>query len=674
MIIKSLKLVDFGAFRSDHIIDLMPREKYGKKRPIVLFGGLNGAGKTTILDAVRLALYGRQAIGRNINQSDYDRYLQEAIHKSSHLLVNPDSASVSLEFIYSRLGKVSTYTVTRSWSASKSQIKENLELLCDGQLLSEISHDQTQSFLNELVPIGVSDLFFFDGEKIKSLAEEEGNKALGESLYRLLGLDLIERLRSDLAIYCRRYQAEHGSSDALSQLVEYQTVYANHLATIEKKQKDLAELTISIEHHENKLIEKEDNFSAHGGAWALTRSQNTSRQQDLEKRRKEIEDNLREELADVYPFTLITQLLGEVQKQLDKEQQLMKWQAAETIMKKRKAKFIAALQRALSGVKGDLLNSKLESAFAILLAPPGDVQDIKIIHDVSESAYLQIQTLIRSITTDAQNKINIIKMSLEEVERELLGLQRQLERTPTEEAVSGLLQAIKEEQSVIATLKERKRALIEEMQRIVKDSIDTLRKARKLEEKSVDSGQLSANIHMAAGTRQLLEEFVKKIRIDKLRALEVAFEKAFSRLARKEDMLLRAKIDPNTFDVELIGRKDRIIQKRKLSAGEKQIYAIAMLEALAQTSGRHLPVIIDTPLGRLDSKHRGKLVDNYFPKASHQVIILSTDTEVDKKFYTDLSPSISHAYSISYNEEEGASEFSQEYFWKESQKELSHAS
>ena len=352
MIIKSLKLIDFGAFRSEHVIDLEPREKYGKKRSIVLFGGLNGAGKTTILDAVRLALYGRQAIGKNVSQSDYDCYLLEAIHKSPHLLVNPDSASVSLEFVYSRLGKVSTYTVTRSWSASKGHIKENLELLCDGKPLSEISRDQAQSFLNELIPIGVSDLFFFDGEKIKSLAEEEGNRALGESLYRLLGLDLIERLRSDLAIYNRRFQAEHGSSDILSQLEEYRSVFDNLAAHLEKKQKELGELTNSIGHHEKKLIEKEEEFAAHGGAWAMNRAQNTTRQQMLDNLRKEIENSLREELASVYPFTLVPQLLTQIEEQLETEQLLKSWQAAETIINKRKSKFLTALRKTVKNVGG----------------------------------------------------------------------------------------------------------------------------------------------------------------------------------------------------------------------------------------------------------------------------------------------------------------------------------
>ncbi len=674
MIIKSLRLIDFGAFRGEHIIDLEPREKYGKRRPIILFGGLNGAGKTTILEAIRLALYGKQAIGKNISQGDYEQYLQDAIHKSSHLLVKPDSASVSLEFIYSRLGNVSIYTVTRSWFATKSQVKENLQLLRDGQQLTEISNDQTQSFLNELIPIGVSDLFFFDGEKIKSLAEDEGNRALGDSLYRLLGLDLIERLRSDLTIYSRRFHAEHASSDVLAQHEQYQAAYNNHFTVLDKKRKDLGELANAIQHHEKNLREIEEKFSAHGGAWAVNRNQNTLRQQELEKQRKEIENSIREELAGLYPFTLVPDLIGDIENQLVKEQQIKQWQAARTVLQKRKSEFIETLQKKLPGISRRKLQGELKKAFSVLLALPNNMKDITILHDVSGSSYLQIQSLLKSIKSDAPKKTSALKTKLESIEIELANLQLQLERTPAEDAVLSLFQALKEEQETIATLKERRRALIEEIQGMIRDTLDTIRKAKKLEEKTISTSQLTANIHLAAIIRKLLEDFIKKIRVEKLHELESTFERAFSRLARKEDMLLRATIDPDTFDVELIGKNDKIIQKKKLSAGEKQIYAIAMLEALAITSGRRLPVIIDTPLGRLDSKHRSNLVDNYFPKASHQVIILSTDTEVDKKFYDDLNPSISHAYSLNYSEEDGASTLSQEYFWKESQKELSRAS
>ena len=77
-----------------------------------------------------------------------------------------------------------------------------------------------------------------------------------------------------------------------------------------------------------------------------------------------------------------------------------------------------------------------------------------------------------------------------------------------------------------------------------------------------------------------------------------------------------------------------------------------------------LPVVVDTPLGRLDSDHRTKLIENYFPNAGHQVILLSTDTEVDQGLFEKLSPSISHTYHLEYQHDEGKTSFKEEYFWR----------
>lgn len=146
---------------------------------------------------------------------------------------------------------------------------------------------------------------------------------------------------------------------------------------------------------------------------------------------------------------------------------------------------------------------------------------------------------------------------------------------------------------------------------------------------------------------------------------------SFERLSRKDDIELHVDIDPKTFTVKLTGNNGRVIDKNDLSAGEKQIYAISILEALARTSGRNLPIIIDTPLGRLDSVHRKNLINNYLPHASHQVIVLSTGTEVDEAFYADLSSNISHAYKLDYSSKTGATVASEGYFWRATQQEVS---
>jgi DNA sulfur modification protein DndD len=204
----------------------------------------------------------------------------------------------------------------------------------------------------------------------------------------------------------------------------------------------------------------------------------------------------------------------------------------------------------------------------------------------------------------------------------------------------------------------------ENAKRSLRDAMESLRRLRDLDQKYSKSMSHDQGIELAANTRAMLSDFAELTKQRKLAILEQEFIKSFSKLARKDDMDILAKICPKTFNVTLFDKNGKDINKKKLSAGEKQIYAIAMLEALGRTSGRNLPIIIDTPLGRLDSKHRTKLVKNYFPTASHQVLILSTDTEIDEGFYRDLSPEISHAFSVDYDSSEGNSTFNEGYFWR----------
>jgi len=207
VIIKQLVLRNFRVFRGEHVIDLAPRNREHEvhDRPIVLFGGLNGAGKTSILTAIRLALYGRLAFDQSMQQQDYIDQLTSLIHNGVSQAQRPDESSIELTFTYNKGGKESEFTVTRSWKRGK---KDKLSLVQDGELLNELNYEQCQGFLNELIPHGVADLFFFDGEKIAELAEDESGNILRTAVRRLLGLDLISKLRSDLAIFTKRQHAK----------------------------------------------------------------------------------------------------------------------------------------------------------------------------------------------------------------------------------------------------------------------------------------------------------------------------------------------------------------------------------------------------------------------------------------------------------------------------------
>jgi DNA sulfur modification protein DndD len=212
--------------------------------------------------------------------------------------------------------------------------------------------------------------------------------------------------------------------------------------------------------------------------------------------------------------------------------------------------------------------------------------------------------------------------------------------------------------STEATLKARQDEL-----KLLRGRLVTLeRERRRLLDEQAGSATTKHRAELATRAAQALADYERRLLEHKLSQLRGEFVRRFNHLARKGDLIADVSIDPSTFAATLIDRDGREIPKASLSAGEKQVYAIAMLWALAGTSGRPLPMIIDTPLARLDSEHRANLVERYFPAASHQVILLSTDTEVDDRLMEDLRSSVSHAYRLDYDPVTGRTVASHGYF------------
>jgi DNA sulfur modification protein DndD len=145
-----------------------------------------------------------------------------------------------------------------------------------------------------------------------------------------------------------------------------------------------------------------------------------------------------------------------------------------------------------------------------------------------------------------------------------------------------------------------------------------------------------------------LAEFRNALITKKIKEVEAEVTSCFNLLSRKR-IERSIGINPTTFQVSIKDNHSRQISKSELSAGEKQIYAISVLWALARVSGRPLPMIIDTPLARLDRDHRELLGQRYFPHASHQVIILSTDSEIDAEFIPLLGNSIARSYELAFD-------------------------
>jgi DNA sulfur modification protein DndD len=661
MIIKKLILTNFRVFQGTHEIELEPRESKNGSRPIILFGGLNGAGKTSILTAIRLALYGRLAFDDLHQNQDYIDHLSSLIHNGVSLSQQPNDAAINLTFSYNKEGEESEFSVIRSWERGK---KDRLVLLQNNEPLSELNYEQCQGFLNELIPHGIADLFFFDGEKIASLAEDESGKILQTAVRRLLGLDLVAKLRNDLTIFLKRQSVDAFGSrlqdqikelDEKGQLLGKSAENFRYAADLKKLSTDL--IAADIRKHEGLL-------SAQGGAFARTKAQEQNRVDQLLKDQSQLEKTIRHELEGALPYTLAPKALSTLFKQLDAESAVKTSRS----FSKELDTFMSELVKSNSFGSTEIKDSAIAAINIQLTAYLNRLPAGEVLLDISER---ELGTLHQAVYSEgAASRLRFEKacISLNEVETSLDQAASNIERAPDDEQLLEVFQTIRELDTKHQEALTEYKSLLEKARQALQQQLDCARQLQKLHDKERSQYGSTTAVSNAKNTLAMLDKYAEALTLARVRKLEKLFEDAYHRLARKDDLQINAQINPQTFDVELVDDQGIAINRKLLSAGEKQIYAIAILEALAKTSGRQLPVIIDTPLGRLDSHHRDKLIENYFPSASHQVVLLSTDTEINEHyFFRKLAPHTSHAYQIVFNSASKSASLQAGYFWDESQ-------
>lgn len=653
MILERLTLCDFRAYHGVHEIELGSRAKYGVERPIVLFGGLNGAGKTTLLLAIKLALYGRHALGMGTSKAVYTKFIRGCIHSSPKALVQPNSAYVELAFVYGKLGRRVVYVVRRSWYDDGRNIHESLSLVEDGKPRRGLSAEACQGFLNELVPIGVSELFFFDGEKIAELAEDDSGSTLGDAVDRLLGLDLVERLRSDLRVYMLRSESKGAGKDVAADIERLQRDY-DDLKT------ELAERRIALDAAQgerDELVAKRDRLeirlTERGGDWGMSRQAQRTRAKDLAEALKRDERDLRDVLAGPYPLSLAADVLAEALEAAATELLSLSHTEANELLRKFAATLKGQVDEATQTVVDDVLVDALQ--------PERDADEGG---DLSRHTFGRMEHTVHHAIPEAVRRVERIAAAVASTKDALDTVTLRIEQAPDEAVLAAEFAQLASLNEKITAAGAEVAVLERELKSGYAKAIELARSLRDKHRALAAQQEMERPLEYANGTRELLKDFRRINAERKIHQLEDEFAVAFRRLARKDDIVAKASIDPRTFTVKLMDADGGEIEKSQLSAGEKQIYAIAMLEALGRTSGRRLPVVIDTPLGRLDSHHRSNLVKHYFPIASHQVILLSTDTEVDETFYRELSPYVSHAFEIRYDDQDHSASVREGYFWR----------
>ena len=353
------------------------------------------------------------------------------------------------------------------------------------------------------------------------------------------------------------------------------------------------------------------------------------------------------------PFAFVPTLCEQLQAQLIEEAEIERRESA---------------YRALEELLGQPEDKELRSTIATRLREQfgnyNKGEDSKRRHSLPLAEIEQLLNWLNLCLTKVPEQFLELGRELEESNRQLEQVETDLARVPSDEVLKPLMQKLSSLQQQLGGLQKELQNTAAEIKSLEYRLNTVARRLDQLHESRRDSQAELRRTQLVSDVRLVLNNYSDLLTERKVDALTKAVVECFGILCRKHSLVKRIEVNPQTFATILYDQQERLISKDQLSAGEKQIYAISLLWGLARTSGRPLPMIIDTPLGRLDSDHRNRLIEHYFPHASHQVVVLSTDTELDKQTYELLSPDVSHAYHLVYDQTNGNTKVEERYFWR----------
>ncbi|MFM6189611.1 DNA sulfur modification protein DndD [Planktothrix sp.] len=661
MLFLELTLENFGPYRGKQVIDLRPKINENGVSPIVLFGGMNGGGKTTLMDAMRLALYGQRAQCSTKGNLSYPDFLKQAVNK--HTLPHEET-SVELLFEHIVKNMQVQFRVKRRWTRNPKNGKDILGILLDDWPDSAWLETWDER-IEDFFPIGISNLFLFDGEQVKELADLEAPpNVVVKAIQSLLGLELAERLAIDLDILANRKRKQLADSKELADLEAIENKLNGYKLEWDTAEKTVLELKEKAGIARKKLYEAKERFKLEGGKVASEQGQLEQQLKEEREKAKQHRDLLGKLAGEYLPLTLITPLLNQAQSQGEQELNWQKAKVAQDFIKERDQRLFQYLEKLnISQKQLDQIKIYLKDDYQ-KFADDAENQEL-IFLGIDEKVFQELKTVLEhQLPSQIQSSENTLE-ALKKTEEVISSLEQQLAVAAPPEVYEQLLENVSQAQGELTKLE----TAIEEGEQRCKKCQSQYEKSKKELEKysqnTIDRKNANHIIDSVAKVQSTLKVFKEKLTLKKLNKLEVEVTECFRYLLHKSDLVHRVMIQTEDFSLSLYDPQGQPVEKHRLSAGEKQLLAIAFLWGLARVSGLNLPIAIDTPLGRLDSSHRQNLIERYFPAASHQVILLSTDTEIADKEVNSLreQDAIAREYLLKYDPTQRQTRIEPGYFF-----------
>jgi len=657
MIFDEIILHDFGVYAGRQTITLTPPSE---RKPVILFGGLNGGGKTTLLDAIQLCMFGPFAQCSNRGALAYQEFLRRCVHRHA----NPKEAAIELAFRHRLDGQEQDYRLHRSWKVNAKGVRERFEVIRNGVFdpaLTENWANQAHDFL----PANIAHLFLFDGEKIEGYANDDhSSRLIGSAIENLLGLDIVDQLNRDLETLDRRKRTERQGEKSQAELKAAE----DELRMLRSRLDSLNQERASVRTH--KLEQKKKALATIETRYKKLGGELYDQRQVIETRRNEAADQveagkvvLRELAAGDLPLLLANDLLTNLAERDNQEAAGRLARDVLTTLEERDDAFLKQFRK-LS--KNATLLKKIEQLHTKDRDDRKALAQTEIHLEYSSEARARLHTLRDEALELTAQKSGALLDKQQHLEAHLEHMRTEFASIPAPDTLNALIKEREQIQKDIARTQTELEALDASLARLQRDIERKEQTVARLLKTDAESGiadkDRARTLAHAAKVRNTLKSFRRSVIHRHVKRIEELVLHSYQQLLRKTSLVSRLTIDPDNFDITLYGKDGHRLEPARLSAGERQLLGVALLWGLAKASGRPLPTAIDTPLGRLDTAHRSHLVERYFPFASHQVLLLSTDEEITGDYLKKLKPWIGRSYQLEFDDDTGSTQVSPGYF------------
>lgn len=700
MFIDSIILHNYRAYKGHNRISFKPGSKN-----IFLIAGNNGFGKTTFLTSLVWCLYGKlmadvdEKFRRDINDvQGYKNYARQSLHKDlvneinsyeinseerKNIVKNGYSSDyeyikdraqyyveVSLTDVFIPSIPCRTITIRRTYDYFLDT--EFIDVLIDGQineLAKEVGYD---IFINDFIlSKDIAKFFFFDAEKIVNLAEVksvEEKRRLSTAYSEVLGIKKYEDIRRNLENLRLKFRKNAGSTVSKAKLDKLANSVVDIEAKIKTKEEEREHIDSQIQQYRVESAQLQERLIREGNAISVEELQ---KQKELLTVLRDKDSKLKAQLRDmldIAPFAISGKLFAD----------LMKQATAEKNVKNTAANYAAinsALQVAqtqlFQQVPGlDLSNSQkktlehlIAEVFARNFIEASDTQpeNVKILVDYNDNETNELQALFDNIRYSFNT---VFKQLVKDIKNNALFLAKTQRKIAAAEYdddnadIKKIRTRKAEVDSLLSQLDIQSRQLSEQIGTLNKD-LAVLKK--QLSEVAKHVRVDKSDKEKDAIAERLIGElttFLFELRTKRKLSLENKIMAGIDMLMHKTDFIhsVRIELKDDLIEIELLDKAGEIINKEKLSKGEQQLYATAILNALVEESGIEFPVFIDSPLQKFDSIHSYNIITRFYPNVSKQVVIFPLlGKELSEDEYNALLPNVSGVYVI--ENEDGCSSF-----------------